>query len=264
MAHLVLKFDNTLLRFICCAICCLSFVSVSANADLPDTVKRITPSVVAIGLKTPIEYKGSKVLGTGFVVGKGDLVVTNYHVVSEPLSVQVVQNYVVLSGEGQKVKEFIGDVVAIDPVHDIAILRIKDTLPALQLGPDDMIPIGSDIAFTGFPIGAILGLYPATHRGILAAITPDAIPANNADVLTISLLKRLKAPSLIYQLDATAYPGNSGSAVYDQETGKVVGIINKVIVKDTKESALSSPSGISYAIPVKHIRALALKHDLDV
>ncbi len=235
-----------------------------ARADVVKTIQNVTPSVVAIGIKTPIEYRGSKVLGTGFVVGNGKYVVTNYHVVSEPLAVDVVQNYVVLSGTGQAVNEFIADVVAIDPVHDIAILQVNSAMNGLHLAADTTLAVGTDIAFTGFPIGAILGLYPATHKGSIAAITPDAIPANNADVLTLSLLKRLDAPALIYQLDATAYPGNSGSAVYHQQTGEVIGIINKVLVKDAKESALSSPTGISYAVPVKHIRALAKKHDLII
>ena len=52
----------------------------------------------------------------------------------------------------------------------------------------------------------------------------------------------------IFQLDATAYPGQSGSPLYDGASGEVVGIINMVLVKSTKESALSQPSGISYAI----------------
>ena len=58
------------------------------------------------------------------------------------------------------------------------------------------------------------------------------------------------------QLDATAYPGNSGSPVYDPETGDVIGIINMVLVKGTKESALSQPSGITYAVPSRHLQGL--------
>ncbi|MBO1256529.1 trypsin-like peptidase domain-containing protein [Alteromonas sp. 5E99-2] len=255
------KMGSTLLFLLSITIVALSN-AVAADSNAIGVIKRVTPAVVAVGKKTPIEYRGSRIIGTGFVIGNGKYAVTNYHVVSEPLSVDVVQNYVVLSGEGRDVSEFIAKVVAIDPVHDLAILEINSNLPGLTLGEDKMLDIGTDIAFTGFPIGAILGLYPATHKGSLAAITPDAIPANNADVLTLSLLKRLKKPSLIYQLDATAYPGNSGSAVYKQSSGEVVGIINKVIVKDTKESALSSPSGISYAVPVRHIRALTEKHKL--
>ena len=35
----------------------------------------------------------------------------------------------------------------------------------------------------------------------------------------------------------------------DQETGEVVGIVNMVLTKAGKESALTQPSGISYALP---------------
>ena len=67
------------------------------------------------------------------------------------------------------------------------------------------------------------------------------------------MMKRLDSTTLIYQLDAVAYPGNSGSPVFDPKTGSVIGVINKVLVKDTKESALSAPTGISYAIQVSHV-----------
>ena len=60
----------------------------------------------------------------------------------------------------------------------------------------------------------------------------------------------------MYQLDATAYPGNSGSPLYDPETGVVIGVLNMVFVKSTKENVLSDPSGISYAIPVEYLQRL--------
>jgi S1-C subfamily serine protease len=60
----------------------------------------------------------------------------------------------------------------------------------------------------------------------------------------------------VFQLDGTAYPGNSGSPLYDPETGLVYGVINMVFVKGTKEAALSNPSGITYAIPGTYIRGL--------
>ena len=53
------------------------------------------------------------------------------------------------------------------------------------------------------------------------------------------------------QLDATAYPGNSGSPLYDPASGKVVGVLNMVLVKESRENVLSQPSGITYAIPVQ-------------
>lgn len=60
----------------------------------------------------------------------------------------------------------------------------------------------------------------------------------------------------------TAYPGNSGSPVVNVETGEVFAVINKVYVRDSKESALSHPSGISYAIPIEHVHAL-LKREME-
>jgi S1-C subfamily serine protease len=60
----------------------------------------------------------------------------------------------------------------------------------------------------------------------------------------------------VFQLDGTAYPGNSGSPLYDGETGAVLGVLNMVLVKATKESALAQPSGIAYAVPAEHLRAL--------
>ena len=221
-----------------------------------DVVEEVTDSVGAIALMTPLESNAPSILGTGFVVTGGKTVITNYHVVEKPLDPSIVQYFVFLSGTGQIVKQVKAEVAAIDPLHDLAVLTLEQSLPALTLGDSDMLPPGSDIAFTGFPIGAALGLYPATHKGIVAAITPDVIPVASARQLTLEMLKREGRDQLLYQLDATAFPGNSGSPVYEPATGRVIGIINKVIVKDTKESALSSPSGISYAVPVKYILKL--------
>lgn len=228
----------------------------SDQEQFPDVVSRVTKSTLAIAIDAPIKHAAPRVLGTGFVVDTGEYAITNYHVVSQVLDPTIVENYVVLSGEGTKVRKIKAEIVKIDPKHDLALLKLSETLEPSVLSSDELLPSGTDVAFTGFPIGAILGLYPATHRGYISAITPDAIPARNADELTIAMMKRLQSTSLIYQLDATAYPGNSGSPVYEPDTGNVIGVINKVLIKDTKESALSSPSGISYAVPVKYVREL--------
>ncbi|WP_420933441.1 S1 family peptidase [Alteromonas sp. A081] len=228
----------------------------SDQEQFPDVVSRVTKSTLAIAIDAPIKHAAPRVLGTGFVVDTGEYAITNYHVVSQVLDPTIVENYVVLSGEGTKVRKIKAEIVKIDPKHDLALLKLSETLEPSVLSSNELLPPGTDVAFTGFPIGAILGLYPATHRGYISAITPDAIPARNADELTIAMMKRLQSTSLIYQLDATAYPGNSGSPVYEPDTGNVVGVINKVLVKDTKESALSSPTGISYAVPIKYVREL--------
>ena len=60
----------------------------------------------------------------------------------------------------------------------------------------------------------------------------------------------------MYQLDGTAYPGNSGGPLFDGESGEVIGVINMVFVKGTKEAALSAPSGITFAVPVSFLLEL--------
>ena len=79
----------------------------------------------------------------------------------------------------------------------------------------------------------------------------------SAQQLNSQSIHRLRQGSYdIYQLDATAYPGNSGGPLLSVETGEVIGVVNSVAVKSTKESALSQPSGITYAIPVKFVSEL--------
>ena len=232
-------------------------------APFVDVVESVTESVVAIGMYTPIESDANQILGTGFIVGNGEWVITNYHVVSKILDPQIVQHYVAIHGEGRDVVAQKAEIVDIDPVHDLALLKIKTKLQPLKVGNGALLRPGNEVAFTGFPLGAAIGLYPATHKGFISAITPDAIPARNADQLTVSMLKRLKKPDLVYQLDATAFPGNSGSPVYDIQTGHLIGVVNKVFVSQGKEAALSSPSGISYAIPAKHVITLLNKNDVS-
>ncbi|HFE32472.1 MAG TPA: serine protease, partial [Gammaproteobacteria bacterium] len=126
----------------------------------------------------------------------------------------------------------------------------------LQLGDSDRVREGESIAFTGFPIGAVLGLYPATHHGLVSTISPIVLPALSGRQLSVTMIKRLRDPFDIFQLDATAYPGNSGSPLFLPKTGEVVGVLNMVFIKESKESVLEKPSGISYAIPIKYLKAL--------
>jgi len=190
-------------------------------------------------------------------VGDGLQIVTNAHVIPEKLNSDNNQALAVFSGRGKSVRGHLAQVVKVDEEHDIAILEIQGMpLPALTLGESGPIREGQEVAFTGFPIGAVLGLFPVTHRGIVSVITPIARPADGAKSLTAVQLKRMRNPFDAFQLDATAYPGNSGSPVYLPETGQVIGVLNSVFVYESRESAIEKPSGISYAIPIVHLKAL--------
>jgi len=158
------------------------------------------------------------------------------------------------AGEGQ---QRVARVVGNDKMHDLALLRIEGPpLPTIPLHSGTVME-GQEVIFMGFPIGTVLGLSIVTHRAIISAITPVAIPGASAQQLNEKVIKRLKSGTFdVYQLDGTAYPGNSGGPLLDRETGEVIGIINMVFVKGTKEAALSHPSGISFAIPVFYLQEL--------
>ncbi|GAB4254170.1 MAG: hypothetical protein Kow0065_00900 [Methylomicrobium sp.] len=200
-------------------------------------------------------------LGTGFAVGDGSLIATNAHVVAKPLDDAHLESLAVFIRRNGKDQMVSARQIAVDPEHDLAILKLAGNaaLSPMALGDSRTVREGELYAFTGYPIGMVLGLFPATHRGIVSAITPMAIPVIASGQLNAKMLKRLRNPYDVLQLDATAYPGNSGSPLYNPESGEVVGIINKVFVKESKETVLSQPSGITYAIPVVYLKQLLNK-----
>lgn len=239
--------------------CGLASLAGFASAALPEVIEQIKPSIVVVGTYEKTRSPAFVMRGTGFVVGNGTLVATNVHVVPENLDsangeILVIQ---VLSGRGgPQLRQ--ARVAADDKPHDLALLRIEGPpLPAMVLQSGGSVREGQSVAFTGFPIGGVLGLSPVTHRGIVSAITPIVLPGATAHQLNAKVITRLKSGSFeVYQLDATAYPGNSGGPLFEMEKGEVIGIINMVFVKGTKESVLSQPSGISFAVPVPYLQAL--------
>lgn len=228
----------------------------AAQAQPARVIERVKPSIVAIATHQRTRVPQLRFLGTGFAVGDGSLIATNAHVIAAPLAAGADPETLVVAvpSEPGKVQLRATTRSAIDSDHDLALLRIQGSLPALSLRSSDGVAEGDQLLFTGFPIGAVLGLFPATHRAMISALTPIVIPPASAQQLDPKVVRRLQGPGItVFQLDATAFPGNSGSPLYDASTGEVVGILNMVFVKGTKEAALSQPSGISYAIPSRHL-----------
>lgn len=235
----------------------------AAGADAVATIARVKAAVVAMGTFEPARSPPFSFRGTGFVVGDGTLVVTNAHVVPAVMDAMRREMFgFVMPGVGQGRAQFReAKPVAVDAGSDLAILRMEGAaLPALRIGDSDQVQEGQQVLFTGFPIGAVLGVFAATHRGMIAAISPIAIPQSRSGDLNPQVIRRLASGSFpVFQLDATAYPGNSGSPVYDPGTGDVLAVVNMVFVKGTKENVLAQPSGISYAVPARHVRELLSK-----
>jgi len=253
------------LFFVCLAYIATALpVSAGDSRALPDVIEKIKPAVVGIGTFQKIRRPPSIFRGTGFVVGDGLHVVTNAHVLPEKLDSEKKEFVAVFAGKANQIEVREATKIADDPDHDLAVLKITGRpLPVVSLGDSNRVREGEIYAFTGFPIGMVLGLSPVTHRGIISAITPVVIPQLSAQLLEKKVVSRLISPYNVFQLDATAYPGNSGSPLYNPDTGQVIGIINKVFVQETKETVIQKPSGISYAIPIIHLQELLKKIRLD-
>lgn len=233
----------------------LALTTPAARADLPETITAIKPSIVVVGTFSQLRSPAFLMRGTGFAFGDGSTIATNAHVIAQTLDATQQETLAVLIRQGNELHRRNAKVQVADPDHDLALLRISGPpLPALKIKPAASVREGQAVAFIGFPLGGALGFSPVTHRGIISSITPIALPAGNSAQLKEKPIRRLRSGSFsIYQLDATAYPGNSGGPLFDEDSGEVVGILNMVFVKGTKESALEKPSGISYAIPASFL-----------
>ena len=239
------------------SVCAL--VPALAQSQTPQsTIERVKSSVVAIGTFQTTRVPQFRFLGTGFAVGDGTLAATNAHVIPATLEAGADPELLValLPGtEPARVGVRKLSRVVVDAEHDIALLKMDGPpLRPLALRDSTTVSEGDSLLFTGFPIGGVLGLFPASHRAMVAAIAPVAIPSASGQKLDAKSVRRLRDDAFsVFQLDATAFPGNSGSPLYDPATGEVVGVLNMVFVKGTKESALAQPSGISYAIPSRFL-----------
>ena len=231
----------------------------SRDDHLAELIEKTKRSIVAVGTHYFNDVPKNKYMGTGFVIGSGRRIVTNYHVI-HPVVEKKRQAYLRIFHKRFGPKGIKARIVAENSFHDLAILEHDDQpLPALRLAHDDQAKAGFKIAFTGYPLGLILGLNPTTHTGIISSVAPLVRPSPSARIIDGSLIRHLNDPYDILQIDATAYPGNSGSPVYRIATGEVVGVINKVFVQGKKEHAITNPTGITYAIPVRFVKTLEKK-----
>ena len=227
----------------------------AAFAALPELIARTKPSVLPVGGFDALASPRFVFRGTAFIVGDGRLAVTNAHVVADA---KIKQWALQMPPAGGGPSWRMAEVVARDAAHDLALLRVEgDPLTPLPLGAREGVREGQAVALMGFPIGGVLGFRPVTHRAIVSSIAAIVLPAATASQLGQRAVAQIRAGGFdIYQLDGTAYPGNSGGPVLHADSGEVVAVVNMVLTKGSRESALQHPSGISYAIPVRWVHEL--------
>ncbi len=239
----------------------------SVQAVHPDrfatVVRVIRSSVLAIGSFDVRNKPEILYLGTGFVVGDGNTIATNAHVIEALRQAKTVDHLRVFAPGQPHRKARRARLIDEDRDHDLALLRFEGPpLASLDLLWQGTAPQGQSIGILGYPMGMKLGVVPATHKGVIAAIVPAVLPLPKGSTLSPKLVKALKQPYFLYQLDMTIYPGHSGSPVFDVSSGRVLGVINKTLATKTREHLVTNPSGIAYAVEAKWVYRLLIKNNI--
>lgn len=230
------------------------------SKGLAGVIASTKSSVCAVGTFSPLDSPRFGFRGSGFFVGDGSRVATCWHVLPEAaadakparqgLAIQLT------AADGSlEIRE--AELIASQRQHDLAILGIKGPTgrPLVVSGQPPLE--GTEFVLIGFPIGGVLGFRQVAHRGMVASIVASSLPTANSRQLSGGAVARLREGSFeLLQLDATAYPGNSGGPIVDAATGEVLGVVNMVLLKGQRESALSHPTGISYAVPARYLAEL--------
>lgn len=230
----------------------------ASAGSLPELITRAKRSVVVVGSYGLMDNPRFGFRAAGFAVGDGLQVLTSAHVVPSDTPERIDRSIAVQVWQGDDQWQLrSARLLGRDLRNDLALLQIDGpALPALSLAEQDA-PEGTSIALMGFPIGSALGYTLTTHRGIVSAWTSIASPAQSPSGLSARAVRQLRDGAFkVMQLDAIAYPGNSGGPVFDIDSGTVVGVLQGGIVKSTKEAALSAPTGITYAVPASAAAAL--------
>ena len=171
---------RSLLTWGLCAVALL--VPRRALAGLEELIVAAKPSVVAVGVFNPTSSPRFGFRGSGFVVGPGNLVVTNAHVLPDVIPAGGTEGSLAVvvptPGGSESAQVRSASLLGLDREHDLALLRIDGApLPPLPLAEPARAREGASVAIIGFPIGGALGFTPVTHRGIVSSITAIALPA---------------------------------------------------------------------------------------
>ena len=163
----------------------------------------------------PTERKASS-LGSGFIISKEGIIITNNHVIQDAEDILVKVNS----------KEYKAKVIGSDRYSDIAVLKIEttDTFVPVNFGDSDKARVGDWVVAIGNPFG--LG----------GTVTSGIISARNRDI-------NLTRYDDFIQTDASINQGNSGGPLFNLK-GEVIGI-NTAIIAPGQAGSI----GIGFAIP---------------
>ena len=166
--------------------------------------------------------------GSGVVLNRQGVILTNFHVVENTSKIIVT----LFNGESYE-----GKPIAVDPNTDVAIVKID--APANQLFPVDFgdssrLLVGQTV----YAIGNPFGLERTMTKGIISNL--------NRSIDSPQQFRQIKG---VIQIDAAINPGNSGGALFDTK-GRMIGM-NTAIASHVGEN-----SGVGFAVPINTIQRI--------
>lgn len=225
---------------------------VSEESVIIDVVKKVSPSVVTVGISTtrnniqvdPFDPFGifrepktqqqkiEQDIGSGFIISKDGLIVTNKHVVSETQA-----KYRIITNDD---KTYDVDRIYRDPSNDLAILKINpsassgQTLEPIELGDSSKLQVGQ----MAIAIGTALGEFRQTvTKGVVSGLGRGITAGSPFE----GFVERLDN---VIQTDAAINPGNSGGPLLNS-SGQVIGVNTAVA---------SGSENIGFAIPINIVK----------
>ena len=156
--------------------------------------------------------------GSGFIF-KDQYLLTNFHVVEDATEI-----IVSLSDR----REFLAEVVGVDPLSDLAVLKIDGkSLPKVKIGKSEDVKVGDWVVAIGSPFSfdfsVTAGIISAKGRSIQNQNIGNYVP--------------------FIQTDVAINPGNSGGPLFDLD-GEVIGINAQIY------SRSGGYQGLAFAIPI--------------
>ncbi len=201
-------------------------------ADIADKVSKSVVSIVTSTKATNFfgQSYDSSAAGTGIIVSSDGYILTNKHVINGATKVIVVLD------DGTTYEDV--EVVATDPLNDVAFLKIDDVsdLSAATLGDSKTISVGQQV----IAIGNALGEYQNTVTAGIISGTGRSVTASDGSGYNTETL------SDMIQTDAAINSGNSGGPLVNA-AGQVIGI---------NTATSTSAENMGFAIPISSVKGM--------
>jgi 2-alkenal reductase len=178
----------------------------------------------------PQQSQQARASGSGVIISKDGYIVTNNHVVENQ------QSLAVLFADGTRHE---ASLVGTDPLQDLAVIRVKDAVPAVAtVGDSNALQPGATVLAIGSPLGDFKNSVTA---GVVSALN-RSVPGSSMEGLI--------------QTDAAINHGNSGGPLVNLR-GEVIGI-NTLVVRGGG-TTLDQAEGLGFAIPSRTLKTVSEK-----